>query len=1425
MVKNIRKRGFALAELAIIVAIVAILAAILIPTLSGVFKNVPIAGEDGLTPNIGENGNWWLGDVDTEVSAEGRDGRDVAFRVDSGHIQMQYDGETTWTNLIDITTLVGATGPAGSDGADGRDVKLRVSDGFIQWQYDGDVAWTDLISLASLTGADGVNGTNGADGREVEMRVSGTFIQWRYAGADVWTDLVSLATLTGPAGVDGTDGKEVEMQVASGFIQWRYVGDTVWSDLIALATLTGPTGPTGPAGVDGTDGTDGTDGKEVEMQVASGFIQWRYVGDTVWKDLVSLATLTGPTGPAGVDGTDGTDGREVEMQSAGGFIQWRYVGDASWTNLVDLSTMTGADGVDGLSAFELYKVYNPNYYKTEAEWVTDLVRGKLSDSDTVDILDYNQLLVALAAGDTKIQLQNDILATADVVFDYLIDVNFNGYELDGNLVIDTLEAGTMNLTGEGTLTGNLTVDAANASIYSDLNVNGTTTIIAISGSTFNTTGTHTGGIYIVSGGRIVTSGDATTSTIYIDAVAGEDVIISGTVANIVIIGDSNVIISDANIGNIEIQGTANVQIIEGSNVGSIDGTTPEGLNSQIEVSLDSIVPSYGPDNNINQTGYSAEFVTTEATGFHLGVLYQQFELIADEVIDLSDSNIASIIMKDPTGADHVLIPDSDTTLWFNVESAAGTYIFTVEDIAGTSYVADLVWGGIEEVASQFTGGIGVPPLPNPQEIYKEYALGALDLSSFDVMYSVNPAGEDKELVANTDTTLWFNSTAVSGTYTYYVRQNGDWFKSELVHVNEVAEFTSSDATGFHNDNLYEEFVLSYNGTPISLAATAVSYIAQDEVELIPDTDTTLWFNVNKAAGTYEFVVVTITGDVYTSSIVWDGIEEVDAILTGNFGTHELVTYVEYQLGALDLSSFDIMYSVDPSNLVTELVANTDVNLWFNVESDEGIYTFYIKQGSVWSKAEVSWPALYTIEFESNGGSEVAPIVQGYGTEVSEPVAPTKLGATLVGWFVDEELTIPYTFTTMPINGIKLYAKWDIASYKLTLMKDGVLFGSQTLEFNSPITIVNPFKTGYTFNGWYSDSDFTTIFTDTNMPAYDVTLYAKFTINQYTISFLDFDLEVMESYVFDYNQLITGVDYPAIPVKTGYTFVQWSEVIPTNMPASNVDIIAEFEIDQYTITWKINGDETVETYSYGATIIEPSNPTKVGYTFISWDTEVPETMPDANLIITAQFVINEYKIDFSVDGEIEAQIMFDYNELINVYIPEKPGYRFEGWFEDELFEIPFTLTHMPANDIIVYAKMHLIDVIDPLITEATVEKDSNGDLILTVIASDEYLYSLEVDHSLEAVLPEFSVYASETNPWGTTEDQTQFEAAGVDVSYNAATQTWVLVFALDGQAMQVINDPLGSNGAISFFLVVLDEEGNSSGSMYDGTYLTVSQPAN
>jgi len=66
---------------------------------------------------------------------------------------------------------------------------------------------------------------------------------------------------------------------------------------------------------------------------------------------------------------------------------------------------------------------------------------------------------------------------------------------------------------------------------------------------------------------------------------------------------------------------------------------------------------------------------------------------------------------------------------------------------------------------------------------------------------------------------------------------------------------------------------------------------------------------------------------------------------------------------------------------------------------------------------------YTIYFEENGGTTVTNITQGYGTNVSAPTAPTKSGYVFAGWYSDSELTTAYTFTTMPANGITLYAAW------------------------------------------------------------------------------------------------------------------------------------------------------------------------------------------------------------------------------------------------------------------------------------------------------------------------------------------------------------------------------------------------------------------
>ena len=357
--------------------------------------------------------------------------------------------------------------------------------------------------------------------------------------------------------------------------------------------------------------------------------------------------------------------------------------------------------------------------------------------------------------------------------------------------------------------------------------------------------------------------------------------------------------------------------------------------------------------------------------------------------------------------------------------------------------------------------------------------------------------------------------------------------------------------------------------------------------------------------------------------------------------------------------------------------------WATVDGGEKVYDFediYTKNEAltlypVWNTNK------YTITFDTNGGSEIAPITQDYGTQIAAPANPTRKGYTFKGW--DKEIP-----ETMPAENITVKAQWEINQYTITFDTNG---GSEiapiTQDYGTEITAPdNPTRKGYTFKGWDKEIPET-------MPAENITVKAQWEINQYTITFDTNGGSDIAPITQDYGTEITAPDNPT---RKGYTFKGWDKEIPETMPAENITVKAQWEINQYTITFDTNGGSDIApiTQDYGTEITAPDNPTRKGYTFKGWDKEIPETMPAENITVKAQWEINQYTITFDTNGGSDiAPITQDYGtEITAPDNPTRKGYTFKGWDK----EIPET---MPAENITVKAQWE--------INQYTITFDTNG----------------------------------------------------------------------------------------------------------------------
>ena len=253
---------------------------------------------------------------------------------------------------------------------------------------------------------------------------------------------------------------------------------------------------------------------------------------------------------------------------------------------------------------------------------------------------------------------------------------------------------------------------------------------------------------------------------------------------------------------------------------------------------------------------------------------------------------------------------------------------------------------------------------------------------------------------------------------------------------------------------------------------------------------------------------------------------------GTYGTGDAVTDIKFYNDILTLRGA----------LFTR-TGHTQVG-WATVDGGEKVYGLddvYTKNEAltlypVWNTNK------YTITFDTNGGSEIAPITQDYGTQITAPADPTREGYTFIGW----DKAIP---ATMPAENVTVTAQWEINRYTVTFDTAG---GSEI----APITQ-------------------------------------------------------------DYG---TAIAAPADPTREGYTFIGWDKAVPATMPAENMTVTAQWEINRYTVTFDTNGGSEIApiTQDYGTQITAPADPTREGYTFIGWDKAIPATMPAENVTVTAQW---------------------------------------------------------------------------------------------------------------------------------------------------------------------------------------------------------------
>ena len=283
---------------------------------------------------------------------------------------------------------------------------------------------------------------------------------------------------------------------------------------------------------------------------------------------------------------------------------------------------------------------------------------------------------------------------------------------------------------------------------------------------------------------------------------------------------------------------------------------------------------------------------------------------------------------------------------------------------------------------------------------------------------------------------------------------------------------------------------------------------------------------------------------------------------------------------------------------------------------------------------------YTITYTINGEEYTAQTYE-FGAAVSAPEYTVPEGHTFSGWDIPE---------TMPAENLVLDAALTVNEYTVTYNINGEIYAIQVYAYGEEVFApAYDVPDHFTFSGWD---------TPATMPAENIVLDATLVEDgKYTVSFM-VDGETYFTFTGYEGDVIT---VPENPEKLGHTFDAWDGMPEDGvLPAANITVTAVWSVNTYTITYKVNGEEyTAQTYEFGAAVSAPEYTVPEGHTFSGWD--IPETMPAENLVLDAALTVNEYTVTYNINGEIYAIQVYAYGEEVFAPAYDVPDhFTFSGW---------------------------------------------------------------------------------------------------------------------------------------------------------------------